>query len=266
MTFDQFYAMEGEKPLDNLVSDGGFCGIFRTIGCIGDSLSSGEFETCNDGIKGYHDFYEYSWGQYMARAIGSKVYNFSKGGMTAKVFNETFSGKCEVYKRENLCQAYIFALGVNDLSRGWEIGDADSIEVYGPRTEGGTILEEYAHIMRTVISNQPDAKLFLMTIPYNPDASPERIAKEDAYCEQLRKLAAKTKNTYLIDLRKYAPPFDTKFQKTFMGGHMTAAGYMVMAKMVMSYIDYIIRHNHKDFADAGLIGTPLYSISVRKEK
>lgn len=26
-----------EKPLDRLVTDGGFCGIFRTIGCIGDS-------------------------------------------------------------------------------------------------------------------------------------------------------------------------------------------------------------------------------------
>ena len=35
---------ENEKPLENLVTDGGFTGIFRTIGCIGDSLSSGEFE------------------------------------------------------------------------------------------------------------------------------------------------------------------------------------------------------------------------------
>ena len=35
----------GEKPLDHLPPDGGFCGIFRTIGCIGDSLSSGEFES-----------------------------------------------------------------------------------------------------------------------------------------------------------------------------------------------------------------------------
>ncbi|MBE6793009.1 MAG: SGNH/GDSL hydrolase family protein, partial [Ruminococcaceae bacterium] len=34
-----------KNPLDTLVSDGGFCGIFRTIGCIGDSLSSGELES-----------------------------------------------------------------------------------------------------------------------------------------------------------------------------------------------------------------------------
>ena len=31
---------EKEKPLDTLVKDGGFCGIFRRIGCVGDSLSS----------------------------------------------------------------------------------------------------------------------------------------------------------------------------------------------------------------------------------
>lgn len=29
---------EKEKPLDTLVKDGGFCGIFRRIGCVGDPL------------------------------------------------------------------------------------------------------------------------------------------------------------------------------------------------------------------------------------
>lgn len=52
-----------EKPLENLVSDGGFCAIFRHIGCIGDSLASGELESLKDGVKGYHDYYEHSWGQ-----------------------------------------------------------------------------------------------------------------------------------------------------------------------------------------------------------
>ena len=52
------------NPLETLVQDGGFVCIFRTIGCIGDSLSSGEFQsTKEDGSQGYHDMYEYSWGQ-----------------------------------------------------------------------------------------------------------------------------------------------------------------------------------------------------------
>ena len=50
---------EDEKPLDNLVTNGGFCGIFRTIGCVGDSLSSGELESLDEnGNKGYHDYFE----------------------------------------------------------------------------------------------------------------------------------------------------------------------------------------------------------------
>ena len=68
-----------EKPLDTLVTDGGFCGIMRTIACVGDSLSSGEFEQLDaEGKKSYHDMFDYSWGQFLARMVGCKVYNFSR--------------------------------------------------------------------------------------------------------------------------------------------------------------------------------------------
>ena len=107
---------ENEKPLENLVADGGFTGIFRTIGCIGDSLASGEVEsTKEDGTTGYHDMYEYSWGQYMARAAGNTVYNFSCGGMTAKWYLDSFGNDIGAWDRKKACQAYIFALGVNDI-------------------------------------------------------------------------------------------------------------------------------------------------------
>lgn len=56
----------GEKPLDRIVTDGGMCAIFRRIACIGDSLSSGEFESVKeDGTHVYHDMYEYSWGSFI---------------------------------------------------------------------------------------------------------------------------------------------------------------------------------------------------------
>lgn len=38
-----------DKLINNLVSDGGLCPIFRTIGCIGDSLSSGEHVSMMNG-------------------------------------------------------------------------------------------------------------------------------------------------------------------------------------------------------------------------
>ena len=44
----RYTAPENEKPLDNLVTDGGYASIFRTVAFVGDSLSSGEFETLDE--------------------------------------------------------------------------------------------------------------------------------------------------------------------------------------------------------------------------
>lgn len=37
---------------------------------------------------------------------------------------------------------------------------------------------------------------------------------------------------------------------------MNAAGYLLTARMIESYIDYIVRHNIVDFKQVGFIGTP----------
>ena len=39
---------------------------------------------------------------------------------------------------------------------------------------------------------------------------------------------------------------------------MTPMGYILIARMVESYIDYIIRKNPEDFNQVGFIGTNLY--------
>ena len=88
---------EKEKPLDRIVSDGGFCTIFRSIACIGDSLSSGEFDSIKEnGTKRYHDFFEYSWGQFIGRNCGSTVYNFSRFSFKIKVFRRLVQQKCNI--------------------------------------------------------------------------------------------------------------------------------------------------------------------------
>ena len=47
-----FKLKKGEKPLDNINPTCGFAGIFRTVGVIGDSLSSGEFESHDQNGQG----------------------------------------------------------------------------------------------------------------------------------------------------------------------------------------------------------------------
>ena len=62
MNLKSIFENNDEKPLDNIPADGGYTAIFRTIACVGDSLSSGEFEADNgNGGSSYHDMFEYSW-------------------------------------------------------------------------------------------------------------------------------------------------------------------------------------------------------------
>ena len=105
MNLDKLFFDKDEKPLDTFPADGGFVGIFRTIACIGDSLSSGELESLIDGQIGWHDYYDISWGQYIARDAGCKVYNFSRGGMTAKEYCESFAAAQGFWAEELKAQA-----------------------------------------------------------------------------------------------------------------------------------------------------------------
>ena len=55
----EIYASADEKPLDRFVEGYSNTAIFRKIAFIGDSLSSGEFESRSDeGKPGWHDYYE----------------------------------------------------------------------------------------------------------------------------------------------------------------------------------------------------------------
>ncbi len=251
--------LPGEKPLDRLVTDGGFCGIFRRIAVIGDSLSSGEFESVKeDGTHVYHDMYEYSWGQYIGRSCGSTVYNFSKGGMTAKAYMEEFADKFDLWNRDKLCQAYIIALGVNDIhGQKMEIGTIDDVCKEDYTKNAPTFAGYCAQIIQKMKALQPRAKFFLVTEP--SDGNPEgRDEKRKQVRDLLEQFTQYFDRTYLIDLFTYAPANDDAYRDVFRLGHLTATGYILTARMVESYIDYIIRQNPKDFSQVGFIGTDLY--------
>lgn len=253
-----------EKPLDRIVTDGGFCGIFRTIACIGDSLSSGEFESLDEeGRKGYHDCFEYSWGQFIGRSAGcERVYNFSKGGMTAKAYCESFARDMDFWNPNKLCQAYIMALGVNDLlNQKQEVGSIADICPDDYTKNKKTFAGYYAQIIQHIKSMQPKAKFFLLTFPN--DKRPDQTAVEK-HRQLMYDFADYFEYTYVIDLYQYAPPYDEEFKRRFyLGGHLNAAGYLLTARMVESYIDYIIRHNPEDFAQVGFIGKPFHNISAK---
>ncbi len=266
MDIERFMDKNGEQPLDTIVGNGGFCGILGSIGCIGDSLSSGEFESMENGECGWHDYYEYSWGQFMARDAGCTVYNLSRGGLSAKTFNDLAKEK-GFYSDKYKCRAYIIALGVNDasaiLAGEMELGSTADIDTEDYAKNKPTFAGYYAKIISKFKMLQPKAKFFLMTCPKS-DESPERSGIYDRHAELLHEIAAVFENCYVLDFRKYAPVHDEKFKKHFyLAGHLNAAGYRLTALMTESYIDYIIRHNTEDFTQIGFVGTPYHNADYK---
>ncbi len=254
-----------DNPLNHIIRDGGMMNIFRSIGCIGDSLTSGEFECVGpEGEKVWSDCYDYSWGKQIERITGIQMTCFSRGGLTAyQIYREADAGNSKteainrLFDKDNLKQGYIIALGVNDV--GWQetlkvvydgrIGSPQTdIDLQNYENNAHTFVGWYSKIIQRLQSLQPDAKFFLLTMPTD-------FGSEE-FCGLIEGIASKLKNCYVVDLFHHAPPYDQAFQeKYYDGGHMNAMGYLLSAHYIMTYIDWIIRHNVMDFRAVQYIGT-----------
>ena len=261
MDIKNYYCDKTENPLDHIPQNGGFTSIFRTIACIGDSLSSGEFQVPNPaGDMFFFDEYDYSWGQFMARTLGSKVYNFSCGGMTAQIYWEKFANEHNFFDPSLKAQAYLIALGVNDVSNimkgKLELGDEKDIITDSEDEPHKTFIGYYTAILSRYRAISPNAKFFLMTCPHTDYDDTERSKLYDRHQSALSILAERLPDTYLLDLRTYAPYYDIKFRENFqLFGHLSPTGYRLTADMIIAYIDYIIRKNPNDFKFVGLVGS-----------
>ena len=248
---------EGEQPLDRLADGYSKTAILRTLGVIGDSLSSGEFESRDkDGKAGYHDFYEYSWGQYIARRHGLQAYNFSCGGMTAKWYMEGFADEQDWWNPGKACQAYVLALGVNDvINQGQEVGSVSDVDIGDYRRNKPTFAGYYAGIVSRLKEIQPEARFFFVTMPRAEDA---KDGFRKAHAALLGSLAECFDYAYVIDLYRYAPVYDEAFRRRFyLYDHLNASGYILTARIIDSYIDFLIRRHPEDFRRVPFIGTGL---------
>lgn len=247
MDLKKYIKQEKEQPLDNIVSDGGFCSIFRKIVCVGDSLSSGEFEIHHDDKKiTWHDMFEYSWGQFIAREAGVDVYNFSRGGMTTEEYCDSFADNKGFWNEDIKANAYIIALGVNDILQDIVFGDLSDIDKENFNNNKKTFVGYYAKIIQRYKTISPNAKFFLVTPPFIDGCKKEKFISLTNYLYEFIKIF---EDCYVLDLQKFAPDYtDESFKENFfLYGHLSPAGYKLTAKMIMSYIDYIVRNNPKDF-------------------
>ena len=153
MNWNEKLYNENEKPLDTLVSGYSHTSVFRKIAFIGDSLSSGEFESKNKaGEPCYHDMFEYSWGQFIARKNGLTAYNFSCGGMTAKFYTDYFAAAKSFWNTGKAAQAYVIAMGVNDIyNEKMEMGSIEDVDILDYNNNKPTFAGYYAKIINVMV-------------------------------------------------------------------------------------------------------------------
>ena len=148
----------------------------------------------------------------------------------------------------------VVALGVNDFFTypgSIEIGStADIAENWqdNQKTFAGYI----GQIVQRLQEVNSDAVFFLITLPSDGDDA-YRVGIQKEHAALMYDLAEYFDNSFVIDLGKYAPTYDEEFKSNYyVGGHLSTAGYYLTSKMIMSYTDYLIRHNTQVFRDAGL--------------
>ena len=197
------------------------------------------------------DRMDFSWGQCIARATGITVKQFSKGGSYVhdnnwyNVFNQSV--------RDNPCLAYVIAIGFNDAS--WVVdNNGTSDDIKSDYTQNpNTFYGQYGKVIQLIKEVQPKAKIFVCTIPGKLDSS--KVLTNNVISDMCNIFD----NTYLIDLQKYVTDtqYVSSYKDVFVTGafHLNTVGYQKVAWDIMSYIDYIVRHNLEDFANVAFIGT-----------
>ena len=221
--------------------------IFRRVGCIGDSYTSGHIQLIGESVVANNPLY--AWPHFMEGLTNNKWENWGSSGSTAKwwVSVETSRLYTQVKAEGNKCQAYVIGLMINDQgdwsSYATPVGNKSDIG-----TDADTYYAWYYKLIQEVILVNPDAKIFCNTCPKYAENYPYNIAVRDIveYCR------TNGQNVYLCDLasekynndRFYKNPI---FLSDAVNGHYTALGYEYMAECYLRVLSDVINENVTEF-------------------
>lgn len=216
---------------------------FAKFCVIGDSLSVGY---TGNPITGQHvnRNIPYSWPQFMARMLGNSALNFGFSGLTTKTWMSSAYGKDRLIVPENMCQAYIIGLGVNDTAS-LSVGSVDDIDFDDMSNNADTFCGWYAKIIKLINDTAEHAKIFMLTDPLI-------LPVNRAYNEAVRVLAANEhfNNVYLVDLAadKYKPLFESVYVSgARSAGHYSAVGYSNIASAIAYCLSDVMMQTPDDF-------------------
>lgn len=229
--------------------------LFKKWGLIGDSLSVGHTVSKDGETVSGRNIY-YSWGQYLARRIGNTCLNFGRSGVTSKLWIDTAETYCypRLINPDNLCQAYIIALGANDSEM--TLGSIADVNFTDMSQNADTEYGCYAKVINAVRNVSANVPIFLFTLPYPRNSD----VKIKAINEMIRTFASDKEHfgkIFLVDLdadyNKYFETGKLEAQIGNTGWHLTSLGYLYASKVNEIALSKVISDNYSDFQDVFLL-------------
>ena len=244
--------LESKSSVDTLLDNTEFA-LFHTWGLIGDSLSVGHTRSADGSVTNGRNIY-YSWGQYLARRLGNNCLNFGKSGISAKTWMSDSLCYERLIDSDNLCQAYIIALGANDTSM--TLGSIDDVNFEDMSQNADTEYGWYAKVINAVRTISQDVPIFLFTLPHprNSDVNIQAIN------EMIRTFANDKEHfgkIFLVDLdadyNDYFKNGKLQSQIGNTGWHLTSLGYLYASYVNQKALSKVISDNYSDFQDVFML-------------
>lgn len=212
--------------------------LFEKFGVVGDSFASGELYFNSS----YHDKYNISWGQIMARKHGTLCTNYSSGGLTTRSWLTATKG-LPLLLSSNAEDIYYLALGINDVySLGinylgviTDITDHESYADYGD-----TFYGNYGRIIEQIQTHAPHAKIVMFTCASTTGNYP-------AFNNAIIEIAEHYNIPYIVQADD--PFFHSEIYTNMSGSHPTAIGYSGMAVAFERLLNKCIVNNQNYFYD-----------------
>ena len=242
-TTNEFYVNIVEKTnkvveyygkVDDLENSINYIPMFRNIGIVGDSLSSGEIAYSDESGNHYVDRFDSSWLSIIGRNNGVNVSHYSQGGMTTKAWLENAGNKKTSLLEDDSKNAYFVALGTNDISESYPLGNVSDT------SSTNSFVGYIKNIIDVVHTKSPNAVVFLVSTYNNSDNGIR-------YSNMISEIADLYEYCFFVDFVNHTDIYTSTGGVWSNLGHFTSLGYVKVAKIIENLLNKIVDENKNYF-------------------
>lgn len=210
--------------------------MFKTIGIIGDSLSSGVVYDENGNAK---TLYNHSWLSTFCTKSGADPTYYSSGGQSTKSWlTSTYKTN---FDNDPIKEAYFIALGTNDASQSYGIGNITD--------PSGTdsFVGYYKEIIDLIHTKSPNSVIFMLSMYGNTSDT-----YQTPYSNMIKQIADLYDYCFFVDYANNCPnEINLNISRVYTfyqeNWHFTGSGYILVGETIYKLIDEIVNKNQSWF-------------------